>query len=146
MTTPQDLQPGQRVEWADGVSSPELRHGTLTALIPVEVTIGHDDITVDVQLLGEATGNPDLAVIPDVSGTREYDDWDEPVDFTGWTVVHLPTRHPVVAVSFTLDDARHFAVQLEHLNWSHVTRADARRGEHPYAPAVKAALAEVMWW
>lgn len=131
------------------------------ALTPVEVIIGHDDIRVDVQLLGEPTGNPDLAVVPNVSGPREYDDWYDPVDFTGWTVLrlptrypvfkgwtvlHLPTRYPVVLVSFTLDDARHFAGRLAHLDWAHVPRADIRRGEHPYTPVVRAALAEVMWW
>lgn len=120
----------------------------MSALIPVEVTIGHDDIRVDVQLLGEPTANPDLVVIPDVSGPRELDDWGDPVDFTGWTVLHRPSGCLVVGVSFTLDDARTFANTIAHLDW-----ADFRRGKTPaerrdslHGRVVSAALKGVGWW
>lgn len=118
----------------------------MTALIPVETILHHDATRVDVQLLGEPTDNSDLAIVPRVSGAREYDDWDDPVPFTGWTVIHKPTRQPVVPVSFTLPDARHFARAIGHLNWAHVTRDQTRTEDHPYAPVVSAALQEVGWW
>ena len=118
----------------------------MTALIPAEVTIGHDSVRVDVVLLGEPTGNSDLVVVPHVSGWREYDNWDDPVAFTGWTVLHKPSRRPVVGVSFTLDDARHFARRLAHLNWAHVTREQDRGSGHPYHATVRDALKEVAWW
>jgi hypothetical protein len=117
-------------------------------LVPVDITIGHDDIRIDVQLLGEPTGNPDLFVVPDVSGPREYDDWDDPVAFTGWTVLHKPTRTPVVGVSFTLDDGRIFANTIGHLDWSHFQRGKtpAERRDSLHGRVVSAALKGVGWW
>jgi hypothetical protein len=118
-------------------------------LVPVEVTIQHDGVRLDVMLLGEPTANPDLVVVPRCAGTRIFlGDEDEPADpfVTGWTVLHRPSRLAVVNVSFDLDDARTVASRLAHLDWARVTREATKSGGHPYAAEVSRAISRVGFW
>lgn len=119
----------------------------MTALIPVEVTLRHDDTDIVVRLLGEPTSNPDLVLVPDINRYTGGTDDEEP-RYTSWTVQHMPSGMGVIGASFELDDARAFAEGIAHLDWADFRRADTRaeRAAHPYARVVKAALNGVTWW
>lgn len=120
---------------------------TATALVPVEAILRQYDTDIAVWLLGWSTANPDLVIAPNLCEVEVGDEGEE-LPITGWTVIHTPTRMPVVAVSFTLDDARIFANTIAHLDWAGFSRAATwqERLAHPYSAVVSAALKGVIWW